>query len=117
VPTYAYACTACDHRFEVQQAFSDAALSECPECTGRLRKVFSAVGIVFKGSGFYRTDSRTGSGKGSRTASEPASTKSTETTPAGATSATTKDAASATTSSSSSTPTTSKKAAPATTAA
>ncbi len=117
MPTYAYACTACDHRFEVQQAFSDAALSECPECTGRLRKVFSAVGIVFKGSGFYRTDSRTGSGKGSRTASEPASTKSTETTPAGATSATTKDAASATTSSSSSTPTTSKKAAPATTAA
>jgi putative FmdB family regulatory protein len=58
VPTYAYACTACEHRFEVQQAFSDAALTECPECAGRLRKLFNSVGIVFKGSGFYRTDSR-----------------------------------------------------------
>jgi putative FmdB family regulatory protein len=60
VPTYAYACTACGHRFEVQQSFSDAALSECPECEGRLRKLFNTVGIVFKGSGFYRTDSRAG---------------------------------------------------------
>jgi putative FmdB family regulatory protein len=61
VPTYSYACTSCDHRFDVQQSFSDAALTDCPECTGRLRKVFSAVGVVFKGSGFYRTDSRNGS--------------------------------------------------------
>jgi putative FmdB family regulatory protein len=61
VPTYAYACTACGHRFEVQQSFSDAALTECPECEGRLRKLFNTVGIVFKGSGFYRTDSRNGS--------------------------------------------------------
>jgi putative FmdB family regulatory protein len=58
VPTYQYACTACDHRFEAVQSFSDAALTECPECTGRLRKLFGSVGIVFKGSGFYRTDSR-----------------------------------------------------------
>jgi len=61
VPTYAYACTTCGHRFEVQQSFSDAALTDCPECAGRLRKLFNSVGIVFKGSGFYRTDSRPGS--------------------------------------------------------
>jgi putative FmdB family regulatory protein len=61
VPTYAYACTACGHRFEVQQSFTDAALTACPECEGRLRKLFNSVGIVFKGSGFYRTDSRNGS--------------------------------------------------------
>jgi putative FmdB family regulatory protein len=58
MPTYAYACTACDHRFEAVQSFSDDALSVCPECDGRLRKVFGSVGVVFKGSGFYRTDSR-----------------------------------------------------------
>jgi len=58
VPTYAYACTECGHRFEAVQSFSEASLTECPECTGRLRKLFSSVGIVFKGSGFYRTDSR-----------------------------------------------------------
>jgi putative FmdB family regulatory protein len=58
VPTYQYACTACGHRFEAVQSFSDASLTDCPECAGRLRKVFSSVGIVFKGSGFYRTDSR-----------------------------------------------------------
>ncbi|QIM21754.1 FmdB family transcriptional regulator [Phycicoccus sp. HDW14] len=61
MPTYAYACTACDHRFEVVQSFSDDSLTECPECSGRLRKLFNAVGIVFKGGGFYRTDSRSGS--------------------------------------------------------
>jgi putative FmdB family regulatory protein len=58
VPTYQYACTACDHTFEQFQSFSDDALTVCPECQGRLRKVFNAVGVVFKGSGFYRTDSR-----------------------------------------------------------
>jgi putative FmdB family regulatory protein len=58
VPTYQYACTACDHAFEQFQSFTDDALTECPECQGRLRKVFNAVGVVFKGSGFYRTDSR-----------------------------------------------------------
>ncbi|HYZ07139.1 MAG TPA: FmdB family zinc ribbon protein [Pseudonocardiaceae bacterium] len=59
MPTYSYACTACEHRFDTVQAFSDSSLTDCPECTGRLRKLFSSVGIVFKGSGFYRTDSRT----------------------------------------------------------
>jgi putative FmdB family regulatory protein len=68
VPTYQYACTECSHRFEQFQSFSDDALTECPECTGRLRKLFNAVGVVFKGSGFYRTDSRsTANGGGSST--------------------------------------------------
>lgn len=61
MPTYQYACTACQHELEAVQSFSDAALTECPECGGRLRKVYGAVGVVFKGSGFYRTDSRSGS--------------------------------------------------------
>ncbi len=61
MPTYQYACTACDHRFDAVQSFSDASLTVCPVCSGALRKVFSSVGIVFKGSGFYRTDSRAGS--------------------------------------------------------
>ena len=65
MPTYQYACTACGHRFEAVQSFSDASLTDCPECAGRLRKVFSSVGIVFKGSGFYRTDSRAGASGGS----------------------------------------------------
>jgi putative FmdB family regulatory protein len=60
VPTYQYSCTDCGHFFEVFQSFSDDSLTECPECGGTLRKVFNAVGVVFKGSGFYRTDSRTG---------------------------------------------------------
>jgi len=61
VPTYSYACTECDHRFDAVQSFSDDSLTVCPECQGRLRKVFNAVGVVFKGGGFYRTDSRSGS--------------------------------------------------------
>ena len=60
MPTYQYACTECGHAFEQFQSFSDDALTHCPECDGRLRKVFNAVGVVFKGSGFYRTDSRAG---------------------------------------------------------
>ena len=62
MPTYAYTCTACGHDLEVKQSFTDDALTECPTCTGQLRKVFSNVGVVFKGSGFYRTDSRAGAG-------------------------------------------------------
>jgi putative FmdB family regulatory protein len=58
VPTYQYTCTECEHDLEAVQKFTDDPLTECPECKGRLRKVFSAVGVVFKGSGFYRTDSR-----------------------------------------------------------
>ncbi|HWE89102.1 MAG TPA: FmdB family zinc ribbon protein [Pseudonocardiaceae bacterium] len=64
MPTYQYACTACGHRFDAVQSFTDDALTECPECAGRLRKLFGAVGVVFKGSGFYRTDSRAGNGDG-----------------------------------------------------
>ncbi|GAA1996275.1 FmdB family transcriptional regulator [Nakamurella flavida] len=60
MPTYQYACTECDHRFEAVQAFSDASLTTCPVCGGKLRKVYGSVGVVFKGSGFYRTDSRSG---------------------------------------------------------
>jgi putative FmdB family regulatory protein len=58
VPTYSCACTGCDNRFDVVQAFTDDALTTCERCSGRLRKLFSSVGVVFKGSGFYRTDSR-----------------------------------------------------------
>jgi putative FmdB family regulatory protein len=60
VPTYQYACTECGEQLEKVQKFSDDPLTVCPNCNGRLRKVFSPVGIVFKGSGFYRTDSRSG---------------------------------------------------------
>ena len=58
MPTYSYACTECGDRFDAVQAFSDASLTTCDKCNGRLRKLFGNVGVVFKGSGFYRTDSR-----------------------------------------------------------
>jgi putative FmdB family regulatory protein len=61
VPTYAYRCADCDHAFDIYQQFSDAALTECPECGGNLRKVFGSLGVTFNGSGFYRTDSRSDS--------------------------------------------------------
>jgi putative FmdB family regulatory protein len=73
VPTYQYACTACGEGLEVVQRFTDDPLTECPSCDGQLRKVFSAVGIVFKGSGFYRTDNRSSSSSGSSTSSSAAS--------------------------------------------
>lgn len=76
MPTYQYACTACEHRFEAVQSFSDASLTECPECSGKLRKLFGAVGVVFKGSGFYRTDSRSGSSKSTSTPTTTTSTSS-----------------------------------------
>ena len=60
MPTYQYACAACGEQVEAVQKFTDDPLTECPACGGKLRKVFSPVGIVFKGSGFYRTDSRSG---------------------------------------------------------
>jgi putative FmdB family regulatory protein len=62
LPTYEYACTACGHRLEAVQKFTDDPLTECPECSGALRKVYGAVGIVLKGSGFYKTDSRAANG-------------------------------------------------------
>ena len=58
MPTYQYACTACGEKLEAVQSFTDSALTECPACSGALRKVYSAVGVVFKGSGFYKNDSR-----------------------------------------------------------
>lgn len=61
MPTYQYRCTSCGKELEAVQKFSDPALTVCPECSGQLRKVFSAVGVVFKGSGFYSTDSRSSS--------------------------------------------------------
>jgi len=58
MPTYSYKCTVCDTAFDIQQSFTDASLTECPTCQGKLRKLFSAVGVTFNGSGFYRNDSR-----------------------------------------------------------
>ncbi|WP_132993210.1 FmdB family zinc ribbon protein [Gordonia zhaorongruii] len=58
MPTYSYACTVCDNKFDIVQSFSEDSLTVCPECGGKLRKLFNSVGVVFKGSGFYRTDSR-----------------------------------------------------------
>lgn len=85
MPTYSYACTECDNKFDIVQSFSDDTLTVCPACSGKLRKLFNSVGIVFKGSGFYRTDSR---GGGSSTASEPAK-KSESTSTASSSSSTT----------------------------
>ena len=73
MPTYQYACTECGHEFEQFQSFSEDALTVCPVCEGKLRKLFNAVGVVFKGSGFYRTDSRKESSS-STPASTPSST-------------------------------------------
>ncbi|MDT0221317.1 FmdB family zinc ribbon protein [Gordonia sp. AC31] len=76
MPTYSYACTECDNKFDIVQSFSDDSLTECPQCAGRLRKLFNSVGIVFKGSGFYRTDSRPGSSSDTSTPSSDSSSSS-----------------------------------------
>ncbi|MFD3937983.1 FmdB family zinc ribbon protein [Streptomyces sp. NPDC058611] len=102
MPTYQYQCTECGEGLEAVQKFTDDALTVCPSCDGRLKKVFSAVGIVFKGSGFYRNDSR-GSSSSSTPASKSASTPSSTTTTAAPAPA----ASSSTTSSSSSSSSTS----------
>lgn len=79
MPTYSYQCTECGDRFDIVQAFTDDALTTCKRCSGRLRKRFNSVGVVFKGSGFYRTDSResgkksAGSTNGSSSSSESTS--------------------------------------------
>lgn len=75
MPTYSYACTECGDRFDAVQAFSDASLTTCKKCKGRLRKLFGNVGVVFKGSGFYRTDNRE-SGKKSSNGSSSSSSES-----------------------------------------
>jgi putative FmdB family regulatory protein len=82
MPTYTYSCKQCGHRFDQRQSFTDAALTDCPRCDGALRKVLNSVGIVFKGSGFYRTDSRNASngaltGKGTKKVDSSADTAST----------------------------------------
>ena len=90
MPTYQYACTECGHAFEQFQSFSEDALTVCPVCDGRLRKLFNAVGVVFKGSGFYSTDAKSaGASTGPASSSESGSTSSTPapSTPAPSTSA------------------------------
>ncbi len=69
MPTYAYRCADCGHAFDIHQSFSDDALTVCPECGGTLRKQYGTVGVTFKGSGFYRTDSRGSSSSSSSTSS------------------------------------------------
>ena len=106
MPTYQYQCTACGEGLEAVQKFTDDALTECPSCQGRLKKVFSAVGIVFKGSGFYRNDSR-----GSSSSSSPASSSSKPSTSASTSSSESKSSSPDTKSSSSGTSSSSSSAA------
>ena len=97
MPTYQYRCTECGHAFEQFQSFSDDALTVCPECDGRLRKVFNSVGVVFKGSGFYKTDSRSSS-----SSTTPAASGSSDSTSTPVASSATSDSSSSTTASSTS---------------
>ena len=73
MPTYEYRCKDCGHQFDAVQSFTDDALTECPSCGGPLKKVFGNVGIAFKGSGFYKTDSRSGASSGSSSSSSSSS--------------------------------------------
>ena len=118
MPTYQYACTECGHQLEAVQSFSDEPLTVCPDCQGRLRKVFSAVGVVFKGSGFYRTDSRNDA-KGSTSAAPAKDGASTGANGNGAssTSTTTKSESTSTSSSAKSESSSKSESKPATTAA
>nr|WP_086820105.1 FmdB family zinc ribbon protein [Allokutzneria sp. NRRL B-24872] len=109
MPTYQYACTECEHRFEQFQSFSDDALTTCPECSGKLRKLFGSVGIVFKGSGFYRTDSRSGGsstvGASSDSSSSDSKSKSSSSESSAGSSGSSSDSSKSTSSSSTTTPT------------
>ncbi|MBO3129917.1 FmdB family transcriptional regulator [Dermatophilus congolensis] len=98
MPTYPYQCKNCDHAFEAHQSFTDDALTECPECGGNLRKVFSSVGIVFKGSGFYKNDSRSTSTNTSSSSSTSSSTSSSSTSSSDSTSSSTASLTSSTSS-------------------
>lgn len=100
MPTYSYRCTECDNAFDIQQAFTDDTLTECPVCGGKLRKVFSPVGVTFNGSGFYRTDSRA---------------KTSDSTPASSSSSSKSDSGSSSSSSASKSDSSSSKSAPAAT--
>jgi putative FmdB family regulatory protein len=98
MPTYSYRCTECGEAFDIQQAFTDDSLTVCPNCGGRLRKLFNTVGVTFNGSGFYRTDSRakpaseggglsessSGASSGESSGSSSGSSSSTSTAPAAA---------------------------------
>ena len=81
MPTYSYRCRDCGVEFDIQQNFSDEALSECPQCKGSLRKLFSAVGVTFQGSGFYRTDSRAESAPAAKKKTESKKTESKKSNP------------------------------------
>jgi putative FmdB family regulatory protein len=87
MPTYAYACKQCGHRFDAVQSFADPTLTECPECGGALRKEYGSIGVTFNGSGFYRTDSRAGA-KDSASGSDAASSGSATTSASSKTEAT-----------------------------
>ena len=76
MPTYEYRCKSCGHELEVQQSFTDDPLTECPECQGALRKVFGNIAVTFKGSGFYKTDSRPSSGSSSSSSDSSSDSKS-----------------------------------------
>ncbi len=104
MPTYSYACTECDNRFDEVQAFSDDALTTCPKCSGRLRKLFGSVGVVFKGSGFYRTDSRDSSKSSSPSGSSKSESSSSSDSSSSSSSSTSSSSTSSSTSSSSSAP-------------
>jgi putative FmdB family regulatory protein len=73
MPTYAYACKQCGHRFDAVQSFAEPTLTECPECGGTLRKEYGSIGVTFNGSGFYRTDSRAAEKKGTDSGSSSSS--------------------------------------------
>ncbi|MFJ4038277.1 FmdB family zinc ribbon protein [Microbacterium sp. NPDC090007] len=79
MPTYSYACKQCGHRFDTVQSFSDAALTECPECGGEVRKQYGSIGVTFNGSGFYRTDSRGSSGAAAGGSSSSSTSSKSET--------------------------------------
>lgn len=76
MPTYSYRCTECDNAFDIHQAFTEDSLTVCPVCGGKLRKVFSPVGVTFSGSGFYRTDSRAASSSSAPGSSDSSSSSS-----------------------------------------
>jgi putative FmdB family regulatory protein len=104
MPTYSYRCTECDNAFDIQQAFTDDSLSVCPQCGGVLRKVFSAVGVTFNGSGFYRTDSRKGAESAKPDAAKAGKSESSTTAPSASSSGSGTSSSTSSASTSSSTP-------------
>ncbi len=104
MPTYSYACTECGNRFDAVQAFSDDALTTCPKCSGKLRKLFGSVGVVFKGSGFYRTDNRESGKSSSNGAAKSTDSSSSSSSDSSSSSSTSSSSTSSSSSSSSSSP-------------